>query len=388
MIPVHHRGRTHLPMIHLVLWMIGLHVAPTFFFFPSFDGPAKQDGWIAILISTVWVILGLTVVFRLTRLFPGQTLAEASEAYLGPLLGKVLNGLLAWFLLHQAAISLRGLAEVLLTVVMPRTPIVVIEAALVLVVLMAVRQGIETIGRTAVPLIAGMFLTLTVVALTVANDLDLKRIQPVLAVEADAILRASLLTAAHCEFLLPLTMLWRFATPPVRASWTLWSMAMVPVVGHMITAFAFLLAVALFSFPLVEAAVFEFLAVVRHIAIADFLERVDALLLVGWVSISYLSVTAHFLACLLTLQTLLGLRDYRPVSVPGALILVALSLALFDSVRERSDFLAGAGVPYNLLFQFLLPSALWVVFSLLRKGKSPVPAERTERRSIHDTEGL
>src|SRR5690606_11941389 len=85
------------------------------------------------------------------------------------------------------------------------------------------------------------------------------------------------------------------------------------------------------------------------------------LLLAGWIATAYATIAAFFLASLLAAQEALGLKDYRPLTCPFAVLLVLLSRILFGNIRERTAFIGygEAGNVYHFLFIFILPLLLW-----------------------------
>src|SRR5690606_25566923 len=52
-------------LLSLILWMIAVRVTPMFFSFPEFDASAGEASWIAVILSTIPVTLGVWVVLKL-----------------------------------------------------------------------------------------------------------------------------------------------------------------------------------------------------------------------------------------------------------------------------------------------------------------------------------
>src|SRR5690606_19359718 len=77
-----------IPLVTLLLWLTVIRSSGIFHFFDEFDTVAENASWIATLLAIVWVGLGTALAYALYRTFPGRSLPEASEAYLGPVLGK------------------------------------------------------------------------------------------------------------------------------------------------------------------------------------------------------------------------------------------------------------------------------------------------------------
>lgn len=352
----------------LIVWMIVVRLSDVFNFFGEFDTPAEHAAWIAVLIATVWVALATAVVYGLYRTFPpGRSLSEALELYLGPVAGKVLNAVLAWFFLQESAVGIRSLTDAIATVILPRTPPVVVASLMVWVVAVAVRSGIEVVGRTVIPLAIGMFGATGLITILIAGEIDFTRLQPVFGVGWKPMLSASVYVASFSIHLLLLLMFLGYTDPPRRAGWLLQAQN---VFVHGFIAYAFVLTVVTMSYFITRNKVFEFLSVVRFISVGEFIERIDPLLLAGWVGTAYATVAAYFLATLMATRTLLGLKDYRAISWPMGVILIALARLLFSNVRERVAFMyfGGAVVPYHLFFLFVLPLVLLPIFYFRRRA--------------------
>lgn len=356
----------------LVIWMTVVRTADVFHFFDEFQTPAGHAGWIAILMASLWVGIAITIVYFLSWTFPGKSLAEASEYYLGRLAGKAVNLLLAWFFLHQGAVGLRSLTDAIATVILPRTPPIVVSGLLVWVTVFAVRGGIEVVGRSALPIFLGMLGAVAGIAIFIVQEAEFGRLLPLLGPGMGSIATSSLYVAALAPYVLLLPM---FLAMTQRSKGTFWILQAKNLFVHGFIAFAFVLVASTMSYTATHQKVFEFLSLVRFISVGNFIERIDPLLLAGWVSTGYAAVAAFFMGSLAATRILLGLKDYRPISFPMAVLLIILSELLFENTRERTGFVGfgEAVVPYNLLFIFVFPLVLLPVFHLRRRAMAAKP---------------
>jgi spore germination protein KB len=123
---------------------------PGMFTFPQ-DATAYAQGGVAYayLLQAGATLLAAGAYLRLARRFPGHGLPQILNRLLGPLVGNGTLVAVALFDLATAAAALAGLAEVTKGSFIPRTPCWALEVATAVVMLYAVVQGIEGMGRAA-----------------------------------------------------------------------------------------------------------------------------------------------------------------------------------------------------------------------------------------------
>jgi len=351
-----------------IVWMITVRVTSMFFSFPEFDAPAGKDAWIAMLLSTIPVTLAMWPIVSLWRQSPGKTLAQVIEEKAGKAAGAVLNLFLALYFLIAAAISLWELDEVLVTTVLSRTPSVAVSGAMVVVVIVAVRQGIETISRTAVFLAGGGILAVGFLSLLLLPEVRTAHVLPIFPVDARHLATSVVYHASLADLLIVVAFLLPYTT--LRPKEVRFFFA-TPLIANSIIAAAMVLIVAVLSFPLADSFNFEYLSLIREASLGRFLERFDPLVLTGWTVLGYLRISALLLCSLISLATVFGLSDYRPLSIPMGIILLTLALVVFDTFPEREFFVTGGGMVLNLIVCYLLPAAVWLLSLAKKKGGAP-----------------
>lgn len=355
-------------ILQLTLWMVAVHLSPTFFFFPAFSSIAGQDGWMAVLLAIPLIAWGVFIILRLVSVAPHLSLPEAIQAAAGPVLGRALNLALAVYFLFHAAFALWTLEELLTTIALPRTPRLAITGTMMCIVLTGARRGIETIARTVGLLVFGGILSVSLIMLLLLPDAQLRNLTPFLAVGWPSLAWATFANVAHADFL-PLAA--AFLPFVSAAKGRERRLLLVPLIANGFISLAFAMTVAVLTFPVAENLVFEFLGLVRYIAAAEFLERLDPLLLIGWVVLGFLRIAAHFVAALLALRSVFRLNDYRFLSMPLAVLALVWSETLFSNTRERSEFSNSSLSACNLAFGYVLPALLLALFMLNRHRLAP-----------------
>ena len=234
-----------------------------------------------------------------------------------------------------------------------------------LVVILAVRQGIETIARTSIVLVAGGIVATALSTLVLLPEISIDHLRPMFPVDLADLIRSAIYHTSLAIFVVVTPFLLPYTA--VRSG-NLRNLLAAPVLANGLIALAMLLAIGVLSFPVLDNDNFEYLALVRQASLGTFLERLDPLVLTGWVVLGYLRISAFFLSALTAMSAVFGLRDYRPLSVPMGIIVLCLALIAFKTYTAREVYHTSGGIPLNLFFMFILPLALWLI---LRPQTSP-----------------
>lgn len=297
---------------------------------------AKQDAWIAILLAGVGG-LGIAWLYTaLARQFPGQSLVRYSKVLLGPWVGSLIGMLYAWYGLHLGSLVLRNFSEFMAVNLFPQTPPTVTSIALMLVCLYAVRLGLETLARASLVMAVIVVLQIAIDTLLLAKDMRPSYLLPVLGNGPIPVIQAAV---SMIGFPFGETVLFAMILPGVRPVHRIR-----PTVMWAICVSAFALALisvdntTVLSDDILRASLFPTYEAVRRIDVADFLTRVDAVLVTGWVLVSFTKISVCLYASVRALADTVGLCDDRPLFLPMGALMIALSLLLHRNVIEMVDF--------------------------------------------------
>ncbi|QIA26146.1 endospore germination permease [Thermaerobacter sp. PB12/4term] len=329
---------------------------------PALTGQyAGHDAWLSVALGTLAGVAVVQLHLALAQRFPGRGWTDIHRLVLGRWLGAVVN-LLTWgWVLLTAAVIAREFGEFVVATVLPLTPLVVIQGTALALAMWAARDGLEVLARVAellLPVIAASFVFLLVLLLP---NIDGRAILPLLESGWGNLLRGAVPPLAWLgETVLSLVVL------PSLAHWDgarRAGSAAVLVVGTLLTLLTLgtILVLgdtaALFTFPLFAAT--------RTVSIADFIERLEPVLTAVWVGGLVIKMGVWVFAASVTGAGAFGVDDYRPLVTPMTALVLALSIWLFPSSVEMTDFLARTWPFLALLFQVVVPSAV-LLLALLR----------------------
>lgn len=324
----------------------------------SLAGAAKQDAWLAALFGAAAGLLVVCLYNALGSVHPELNLAEYSERVLGRWAGKIITFVFFSFALLLSALVLRNLGDFITIEMMPETPLEAIHVLMLLVVIMAVRLNIESLGRAAEIfffLVTGIFLLTVSLILPHAA---IGNIKPVLDGGFKPVLHGGLLFLGipFLELVLFLMLFPHVNRHKAARKGFLFGAALA---GFWLT-LATLMSVLGLSAVITELMVFPTYYVVKKINVADFIQRVEASLAVLWFVSIFFKLSICFYAANRFLSDILHLRDYRPLTVPLAMAVYLLSLIAYPSVAYFMEFATTIWPFYAGMIGLVLPLILLV----------------------------
>lgn len=325
---------------------------------------AKQDAWLSIIAATLVGLLITMLVVSLSLRFPGKTLFEYAEEILGKVPGKIVGFLYIWWFLHMNALVIREFGVFLVTAMMPDTPIIVFHIVGVAVVAYAVRNGLEVLSRFN-QLFIPITVLLVIVFILSTKDIKLARLLPVFDAGLIPVLKGAATPASWLGEIVTFAMIIPYLNKPKDAHRV--AALAVLLIGFFLTA-SILEALLIFGPNVTGHWIFPTFNAVRVVSIANFLERLESVIMAGWVLGGFVKVGVFYYAAVLGSAQWLGLRDYRPLVAPVGVILVALSILIHEGIVDLLDFLARVWPPYALIvFEVGIPLVLLIV--ALARGK-------------------
>ncbi|HBQ28414.1 MAG TPA: spore gernimation protein, partial [Desulfotomaculum sp.] len=140
---------------------------------------AKQDAWLSFLIAFTGGVLISLVVINLSSRFPGQTLFEYLPLIIGRWPGKIIGFFYVWLFIHFCALVDREYCSTIVAAFMPETPLVVFLIHGTIMFAYITYCGLEVLARINqlfLPLNAGL---LTILFALATPEMKIANILPV-----------------------------------------------------------------------------------------------------------------------------------------------------------------------------------------------------------------
>ncbi|HLO01929.1 MAG TPA: endospore germination permease [Symbiobacteriaceae bacterium] len=338
--------------------VINLILPTATLFLPAISAvQAHEDAWLTPLIAAPAGMVMALIYTALSNRFPGRTLIQFAPQALGRSLGGLVGLLYLWWWLQCAAHVTREFGEFMTIIIMPQTPIIVFHLLILLLVAYGSRHGLETMARANEIILPVMLFTLFLLFALVANHLRGSLLLPFMAEGIRPVLRGAYAPASWMgEVVTCNMMIFPFLPKPQQAR---------PVVMRGLAVVGLLLClnvamnVGVLGAHLTRTAMLPMMSTARLIDIADILVRMEPFFVAVWIGGLYVKIWIFFYAFCRGAGEWLGLRDYRPLILPGVTLCVPLSILLFDNATEMSQWHARVWPAYALLvFELGLPLLL------------------------------
>lgn len=321
-------------------------------------------GWILLLFAGTVASIGLFILVKLLKKFPGKNLIEIAETLWGRP-GAVFTALSFGILaVYTAIISLREFAETMLTTVLPRTPISVVTFFFVAAMLLGAYKGLEVIGRTStllLPFVIGGILAILFLA---GNYISLNNLFPLLGAGlGELAYHAPGRSSIFIEIILVSLIVSNISDNEniPRATWKAFGVSL-----------AVFIVVEIFYISIFRLAGSEKLYVplfqmARIIYMGRFIQRIEAIFIFIWFFTGALKLTLALYAGATALSRGFRIPIYQPLLFPLGLLTFSLSFVppdIMTAVRVDMSYLR----EYGAVPAWGLPLALLATSFIRKKG--------------------
>ena len=330
---------------------------------------AKGDLWIAILLALVVALIPVAIYARILYLFPTKDLFDIVEDVFGKIVGKIFVLLYTWFAFHLSVLVLRNFGDFIAIVGLEGTPMIIPMAAIGILAIWGIKEGIEVLGRWAeffLP-IAGVLVAVAILLLI--PEMDINRIRPVLYEGMGPVYRGAFSAfsfpfAETVMFLMAFDVLkWRnssykvYFTGLVLGGMSLWATSITELL---------VLAPATYS-----AVYFPAYMTVFRLNIGEFLQRLEIIVSIAFLIGGFVKVSICLLAASKGITKLFNFTDYRFVVLPVGALMITTASFIYGSIMEGVVWATDVWPYYALPFQVFLPVLIWIgaEFKVRRREK-------------------
>jgi len=296
---------------------------------------AGRDAWLSIF--GAWfldVMLALVYAYMGIR-FPGENFVQYSITILGKYLGRMVGILFSLFFLLACTLVLRGIAQVVDVVFLPRTPLNVILISAFLVSAFIARKGIEVIARTTEILGPLYFLSIVTLSFLVLPSFHVARLKPQFDEGVAPFLIGIPLMLTSFGICIIMAMYIPLCNRPENGFLAKFNaVSMGALVVSLVTA----LSVGIFGIEDAQSMISPGLQLAKMINFSNYIERVEMVWLLVLVGSGIVASSSLLWAFGLGLAQTAGLKTYQPLIYPGALISLVLCIVSFPSNLQQTNF--------------------------------------------------
>lgn len=319
-------------------------------------GDAKNDAWMSGIVATILSIPMLLVFSRILSLFQGKDLFDILDITLGKVIGKFVTIIYIWYTFHLGALVLRNFGEFIDIVAMPETPMLVPIFCLGLICILAVKLGIEVMGRINTYFFPIIIFILIMVQLLMLPQLQLHYIKPIFGNGLTPILKG---TFSTFSFPLAETVVFMgiFSSLKAKKSYFkvyFWGLLIAAIIVIVTT----LRNIAALG-PMLGSFYFPSYAAVSKIKIG-FLERMEVAVAIVFIFGVFIKSSVCLLAVCKGIGKMFKLNNYRSIVIQTGLLMIYFAYIVYDNSMEMTYWAFKVYPYYAFPMQVILPIIIWI----------------------------
>ncbi|MEH7481063.1 GerAB/ArcD/ProY family transporter [Neobacillus drentensis] len=333
---------------------------------------AKQDAWITVILGTACGFVLFLMYSKLYKMNPSLPLTSYLRKILGGYLGWIIGLIYIIYFIYIASRVLRDFEELLVISAYPSSTLLTIGVIMVICVMYAAYKGLEVFFR-----IAELCLFLIVIMLVflvffeiASGIIKLNHFLPVLEYGWRPIFKTLFPTTITFPFgeLVAFTMLLPYLNKKEKVNKV--GITAIALSGFFLTLFT-LLNIAVIGADITERSSFPILTAVSYINIADFIQRLDIVVIISMVILGFVKITVFFFCAIIGTADLFHIKEPKKLIYPMGIILIISSIIIANGYIEHIH--EGLKVvPYylHLPLQIGIPILLLVIVWIKNKVKS------------------
>ena len=327
---------------------------------------SKQDAWITIFPAVLIGSLTIWVMIILSKRYPGLTIIQYSSQIIGKWPAKCLGCYFIYYWINFDFVVLNQHIQFINTVLLLRTPAIVISLTLALLCGIAAYMGIGSIARSNEYISLLIFILLIPLLILMLAESDSQRILPVMSRGMIPILKASVYPTAYLSQFFILGWLLPYLNQPKKA--TKFSFIALLLIASLLCITVIPL-IMIFG-PLAEKLTFPVLEVVRYIGITGSFERLEAIAVAIWVMGCFVKdALVCFIICL-SICHLFNIRNYKNIVFPITILGAIGSVSVFKYYStDLNTYLRYSFPSYAFFTQFILPLTLLMIDTIKRRWR-------------------
>ncbi|TLS52282.1 spore gernimation protein GerB [Paenibacillus antri] len=328
---------------------------------------AGQSTWLSTLLALPGGIALYILYTYFLREFPKDILSGYIRRVVGRVFGTPICILYLAFFLFGASRNLREAGDLLMTAAYDRTPLFVIHFVMITAVIYVLSKGVEVFYRLGQIYFVILFClgAISILGIVCSGIVDMKNLLPIRGEGWGSVLHGAY---PH---------IWLFPFGEAIAFTTVFPLLNKPSLARKSGIIALIIAGAFLSFThaiqvavlgadIYKRATFPLFTAISMVNIADFLQRMDALVLLTLIIGVFFKMSVHCYAVMAIASDLFNLSDERKLALPVGIVV------LFGSMTSAWNFPGHAeegetGINYVLSTACaIIPAFLWMVH-LVRK---------------------
>jgi spore germination protein KB len=361
--------------LQLFYVMIGFEIGNTLIF--ATGAGAKQDAWLAILISMFCGLLLMWVYSKLAEYYPNDTLIQMIPKIIGKFLSYPVIIIYILYFTYLASTACRDFGELIVSTILTETPMVMVIGSFMVLMIYCLRGGIEVFGRMGemvFPIYILVLISLWILMSISIDQFDLKHLLPVFGEgvkpiwdEVSPYPAPSILTFPFGETVV-IMMFFPFLSKKGSAKKV--GMAVI-LVGGILLAVNAVFMISVLGPDIYKQEFFPLLSATRMVSIADFLERFDALIILMMVAGVFFKVGGWTYGAAVAISQLFKLKNNDSILLSLGVIITPFSMILATNFVQHLEIgKKFISIYLHIPLQIVIPMMLLGIAMIRKKFES------------------
>lgn len=326
---------------------------------------AKQDAWIAALLTPVFGLPVIWLYWFLGSQYTGMTLVGMIYDLFGKWIGFIIVVGFVFFYFTTASRVVWYIGNFISTQAMPETPANVIDALFLAAIVIGVLFGIETIARASELFLYFASTLFFIAMILVLPNAKIENLQPVLENGLIPILNSTILLSCFLTFpLIALMMIYPIHLNNVIEAKK--SLIKGYLWGGCIIFTANLMPILVLGSKITANLRHPVYILAKEINVGIIFTRLEFIVTASWIVTTFVIGILFFYAGVAALSQLLRLKTHKRIVIPMGLIIMVMSWIAYPNIPYEANWIATVWTPYVITYGLILPILLLIVF-LIKK---------------------
>ncbi|NCU32358.1 MAG: spore gernimation protein, partial [Candidatus Moranbacteria bacterium] len=161
-----------------MMFSVGTFIMASSLLIKSLYSYLKQEAWIGVVLGFLISLPVIWIYQALAKRFPSKSLIEINDAVFGRIVGKVVSVLYTFFFLSLTCLNTRELGDFVKSVILYKTPKVIIIIMFIFVCAFAIQKGIRNLTRCSAIFVIVTIASVLFYFLLLINEIKLQNLLP------------------------------------------------------------------------------------------------------------------------------------------------------------------------------------------------------------------
>lgn len=249
-----------------------------------------SGAWIAVIIGCITACLWFLPLAALLNRYPGEDLASIAESVTGPVVGRLLTGIMVGYFFISTVLALRQIAETVIGTALPQIPLLAIIITFTVVMVLPSYWGVESTARFAALVTPFVLAGGIGLFLLQYKNMSLNNLAPLW---GPGLKQLAINGFFHTSLLSELIFLGFLAPMLPRHKTTQAGIYLITAASVLLTA-AMLVTQSIFPPQVAAENTYPFYEISRSIYFGRFYQRVEFVFIFVWISVVTLSLVVRF----------------------------------------------------------------------------------------------